>query len=341
MRIAFIFNRYKTDSIDEAEFDSDETIEAVINALESDNHTIIPIDMTKNGSWINQLQASTPDFIFNTAEGFAGTGRESLAPIIFEQLKIPYSGSNPRTCFLTMDKYLCKKIISETGCKTPNAFFINNIEDIPTIANKVKYPVFVKPNFEGSSKGVSQKSYCQDSGEFLDYANTLLMEFKEGILVEDYIEGKDIAVPYIANLGDNGVLKAYEYIYTEQNHQNIYDYDMKIYSNNIQVQCPAILTNEQENTATTYMKLIVSSLGILDFARADLRVTPDGDIYFIEINALPCLQPDAGIFKSAKHLNLNYNQTIQAILHTSLKRQNIEWSFSKLIRQYLFDNITP
>ncbi|MFT7714431.1 UNVERIFIED_CONTAM: hypothetical protein ODX26_10825, partial [Salmonella enterica subsp. enterica serovar Meleagridis] len=84
---------------------------------------------------------------FNTAEGYAGMGREAYAPTVFEQLELKYVGSGPYACFLTLDKFLCKNVVMAKGVPAPNGYFISSSQEVDLIAKELNYPVFVKPNF--------------------------------------------------------------------------------------------------------------------------------------------------------------------------------------------------
>lgn len=321
MKIAFVYNLKRSDSIEEAEFDTQDVINSISGGLKGKENEIIPIEMTKDGKWIDLLKASTPDIVFNTAEGYLGMGREAYAPTVFEQLNLNYVGSGPYACFLTLDKFLCKSVVMSKGVPAPKGYFISSTQEIDLIADELNYPVFVKPNFEGSSKGITQDSKCINKSNFLKYAKKSLKEFSHGLIVESYIEGKDITIPYIAGLGSDGVLEPIEYIGTSVGESNIYDYEMKNGDDDlISVLCPANIPSEVNIKIKEYMKIVVTSLGINDMARADFRVTPNGDIFFIEVNALPSLQEGAGIFAATSLLGLDYGQTISKILEGAINR---------------------
>ena len=326
MKIAFVFNKQREKNFEEAEFDTPEVIKAIsVALLNNGQNQIFEIEMTKDASWVSELKNASPDLVFNTAEGFFGIGRESLAPITFEQLQLPYVGSGPYSCFLTLDKFLTKQMVASKGVPTPDSFFISGKKEINVIAKEVQYPVFVKPNFEGSSKGITSKSMCKNKEELLAYATECLKDFPEGILIERYIEGKDVTVPYIANLGDHGVLTPIEYIGPKYNGEWIYDYDLKNLSDDkVGVICPADIDLDCQKNITKYMKKIVNVLAINDMGRADFRVCPNGDVFFIEFNALPSLQPGAGLFEASGKLGLSYNETIQSIVDSAKKRLKLK-----------------
>jgi D-alanine--D-alanine ligase len=326
VKIAFVFNRKTDQSIEQAEFDTPETIQAIHEALASGGNEVLDVEMTLGKSvatWIDRLAQIKPDIIFNTAEGYFGIGRESLGPTVFEQLQIPYVGSGPYGCFLTLDKFLTKQMVASRKVPVIEGYFVNGLEDLASIAREMIYPAFVKPNYEGSSKGITERSVCKDGDELMAYATDCLKLFPNGILIERFIAGRDISVPYITGLGEGGVMEPLEYVFTGKNsgESNIYDYDLKnLLDDSVQVRCPTTLDPAVKASLIEMMKRIVPAVGVADFARADFRVSPEGEIYFLELNALPSLQPDAGLFEAGKLLGLNYNQTILKILEAAVNR---------------------
>jgi D-alanine-D-alanine ligase len=330
VKIAFVYNLKRDSSLEQAEFDTPETVAAVQRSLKSAGHEVLELEMPpadRLHEWLRRLAESKPDIVFNTAEGYFGLGRESLGPTLFEQLLLPYVGSGPYGCFLTLDKFLTKQMVASRKVPVVEGYFINSAEDLQTIASDVVYPVFVKPNYEGSSKGITARSVCRDSDSFLSYATECLKLFPLGILVERFVLGRDVAVPYIAGLGESGVLEPLEYVLSQKNGfgDNVYDYEMKnLNDDSVSVRCPAEIEPSTRAQLVEMMKRIVPVTGAVDFARADFRVTPEGEVYFLELNALPSLQPGAGVFESSRLLGLDYDQTILKILEaatTRLKKQ--------------------
>ena len=330
MKIAFVYNLKRDQSLEQAEFDTPETIEAIHGALAAVGHDVYDLEMppvARLSEWLKRLTDLKPDIVFNTAEGYYGIGRESLGPTVFEQLQLPYVGSGPYGCFLTLDKFLTKQMVATRGVPVIEGYFINSADELATVASDVVYPVFVKPNYEGSSKGITARSVCRDSDAFLQYAGECLKLFPHGILVERFVLGRDVAVPYIAGLGDHGVLEPLEYVLgAKQGYgDNVYDYDLKNFDDDsVSVRCPAELEPTTRAQLIEMMKRIVPVTGAVDFARADFRITPEGEVYFLELNALPSLQKGAGIFEATRVLGLDYNQTILKIFEAAtsrLKRQ--------------------
>ena len=200
MKIAFVFNRKTGDSLEQAEFDTPETITAIHAALASGGHEVVDVEMSLKDSvsgWIRNLAECKPDIIFNTAEGYHGTGRESLGPTVFEQLQLPYVGSGPYGCFLTLDKFLTKQMVASRKVPVIEGYFVNMTDDLANIAKEIVYPAFVKPNYEGSSKGITARSLVRDQSELLSYGAECLKQFPQGILIERYVPGREIGRAHV------------------------------------------------------------------------------------------------------------------------------------------------
>jgi D-alanine-D-alanine ligase len=120
MKIALTYNLRLTQSEDEAEFDTVETVDGIASALERIGHVVEKVEVSGTASHLmSRLEAGDPDLIFNTAEGRRGRARESLYPAIFEDLGIPFTGSDAYVMMLTLDKWLTKTVLQSHGVDCP------------------------------------------------------------------------------------------------------------------------------------------------------------------------------------------------------------------------------
>ena len=335
MKIAFTHNLRLSDTEEEAEFDTPETIEAVATALACDGNEVQKIEVSGPASHLAaRLEAFSPDLIFNTAEGKRGRSREAFYPALFEELGYPYTGSDAYTLTLTLDKWLTKQVLRSHGIDTPAARLIT-VRDLPDATKLegvlggslgVPIPAIVKPNYEGSSKGISDASVARDWRSLRTIVQRMLEQYPQGVLIEEFIPGVDVTVPFIEGASGRvheGILSPVEFIVspTGRSKYNLLDYRLKnLEPGRVSVRCPAHQPRDVLVRLQTLSHNIVRILGLRDVARVDFRLGEDGRIYFLEVNALPSLEPENGLFAAAKREHMNYDATIAAIVASAAVR---------------------
>lgn len=337
MKIAFTHNIKLTDSLAEAEFDTPETVAAIETGLRANGYEVELVDVNCPASHlVNRLEATQADLIFNTAEGLKGKYREAFYPGLFEQLAIPFTGSDAYTLTLTLDKEISKKVAESAGVEIPRGYLLTPDHYSRGLleSKRCQFPLIVKPNFEGSSKGIDQNSVVQDRKALQKQIEQRLAEFPSGLLIEEYIEGRDITVPCIQGVSPNGpALTPLEYVVSPsyKRQYNIYDYNLKnTFSDFVNVRCPAELASDQLSRIQSVANELFFAFGCRDFARIDFRLGKDGRLYFIEINALPSLEPGAGIYAAAERYKLNFEQTLESIVQSACLRQGMRSSGAAL-----------
>ena len=326
MKIAFTHNLRLTDSEEEAEFDSAETVTAIAAALTTGGHEVEKIEVSGPASHLAaRIEAFAPDLIFNTAEGRRGRAREGFYPALFEELGFPYTGSDAYVLTISLDKWLTKLVLSGQGIDTPRARLLTP-RDLPSLVEGslgVPVPAIVKPNYEGSSKGIGDESVARDWRSLRTIVERMLRQYPAGVLVEEFIQGIDITVPFVEGLGDEGILAPVEYVIeaAARSKYNIYDYRLKnTESNRVAVRCPAEIPRDVAARLRAITKQIVRALAVRDVGRIDFRLGEDGRIYFLEVNALPSLEPGAGLFAATRREGLTYDQTIAAVVKSAAVR---------------------
>lgn len=324
LQIGIVYNLkkgIKTEVIDEeAEYDSIDTVLAIKAALETQGHNVILLEADK--SLPDKLRDTHIDIAFNIAEGFGGRCREAQVPAILNFYGIPYTGSDETTLCIALDKALTKKLLSLHKIRTPKYILIS--PEKTKISLNLKYPVIVKPNAEGSSKGISDKSIVKSAKELRALVNKNLNLYRSSMLAEEYIEGREFTVGIIGNGKDTKVLPPMEIIYKKETQENfhVYSYNVKQnYKEYIDYKCPASLTEEQEKEMIDMSAKIYDILGCRDFSRIDYRMSEDGKIYFIEINPLPGLAPGYSDYPMlAEKSGIEYTVLVNSILQAALSR---------------------
>lgn len=330
MKIAFTHNLRLTDSEDEAEFDSVETVDAIASGLRAGGHEVEKIEVTGPASHLAaRIESFGPDLIFNTAEGRRGRTREAFYPALFEELGFPYTGSDAYVMTVTLDKWMTKLILGAQGIDTPRARMVvpddmQRGRDIGMLG--LSFPVIVKPNYEGSSKGISDEAVARDARALLELLPRTLRKYPAGVLVEEFIPGTDVTVPFVEGVGDEGVLTPVDYVIdpSMRSRFNIYDYRLKsTEANRVSVRCPPDLQRDVVARLRALSKLAIRTLGIRDLCRVDFRLGEDGRIYLLEINALPSLERGSSTFSATAREGLDYEATLGAVVASAARRQGL------------------
>src|SRR5205823_1664567 len=173
-------------------------------------------------------------------------------------------------------------------------------------------------------KGIGDDAVARDPKGLKTLLARTVEQYPAGVLVEEFVAGTDITVPFIEGLAaDDGVLGPVEYVIdpAARSKFNIYDYRLKNQEpGKVQVRCPAELPRDVSARLRMLGRQVVRALGIRDVGRIDFRLGDDGRIYFLEVNALPSLEPGAGLFAAAKREGLSYDGAIAAVVKSSLLR---------------------
>lgn len=348
MKVAFTHNLRLTDVREtekEAEFDSAETVTAIAAALEAAGHEVEKVEVSGPASnLLERLEAIDPDLIFNTAEGTSGRMREALYPALFEELGIPYTGSDAYTNAVTLDKWLTKLILGRAGIDTPRAALVTarNYEAVVERGAGLAFPVIVKPNYEGSSKGIysgangaanggaignGTPSVVREPRDLPPVLRAALRAYPDGVLIEEYIEGIDVAVGFVDGVGhDNGLLAPVELLVETSAERpfNIQDYRLKnVEPGKVQYRCPANIPRDVAARLRQIATEAIKTLGLRDLARLDFRISGDGRIYLLEANALPLLAPHSSLFAATAQVGMTYQSTIAAVLTAAAVRTGL------------------
>lgn len=182
------------------ELDSEKSVAGYERALRSAGHEVIPLE--GDYTLINNLLKYKPDICFNTCEGHYGKSREAQVPAILDMLRIPYTGSGVMTLAIALDKAMTKRVFQFYSIPTP-AFQVFVTGDEPT-DSRLNFPLIAKPSLEGSGIGISDKSICRNPRELRDQVRYLLRGYRQPVLVEEYIEGREVTTGILGNLMPRG-----------------------------------------------------------------------------------------------------------------------------------------
>jgi D-alanine-D-alanine ligase len=304
-------------SMDEtAEFDKQETIDALENSLKIMGHETEPI-----GNTFQLIEALASgrrwDLVFNIAEGLYGDGRESVVPAILDQYKIPFVFSGPVVMGLSLNKHLAKLVVEAAGVPVSPGCLIHELKDSDKC--NLKFPLFVKPVSEGTGKGITEKSLVHTSDELRKMVEWILKEFNQPALVEEYLPGREFTVGIVGSgkmavaIGGMEVICLNNLPYSvevKENYQNYCKY--KPLDSDIADECKQVALSAW------------NALNAVDAGRVDLKADRNGKICFIEANPLAGLNPvhsDLPIL--SRMYGIEYQALMEMIMHSAISRIKI------------------
>ncbi|NLE91753.1 MAG: ATP-grasp domain-containing protein [Elusimicrobia bacterium] len=309
-----------------SEFDSQETIDAITSALRKKGHNVLPVE-AGNPDIVSYFRKNRVDMVFNIAEGRAGKYRESQIPAILDYLKIPYTGSNTFALALALNKSATKKILKAEGIPTPRSQLFSRGSE--KIDGTLRFPLIVKPNFEGSAKGILSSNVVRDTEELYSRVRDLMKIYNQAILAEEFINGKELTVGVLEN-GSTIILPILEIDFSDcsGSGEYFYSWKMKEFQGNKEMglvphfYCPARLDKNTERLVKETALKTHRAVGCFDISRTDIRLNEEGVPYVLEINPLPGLNPkDSNFPIMAYAAGMQYDDLIETILLGAFKRR--------------------
>lgn len=308
-----------------AEFDSLETIEALEQALSSLGFNTERIGNAQALARALSLGARW-DLVFNIAEGLFGPGRESLAPALLEAWQIPCVFSDTLTNALCLHKGMAKHIVRDMGLPTPDFMVLEQPQDL--LRCRLPFPLFVKPVAEGTGKGIGAASICRDSNELERCTVTLLERFRQPVLVETCLTGREFTVGIVGNGSEARILGVMEVVTNPACEQGAYGFENKAeYEQHVRYALADPTADIQAFCAGEVALAAYRGLGIRDAGRLDLRALsskPHSDVHFIEANPLAGMHPihsDLPIL--CRLAGINYQELLAMIMQSALLRTGL------------------
>jgi D-alanine-D-alanine ligase len=278
------------------EWDEPETITAVADALGAFGEVVL-LEAVRD--FPRRLELARVDLLFNVAEGLSGPSREAQVPAVAEFLGIPYTGSDPLTLVLALHKARSKDIWSQRGIPTAPFLLVESEEELPALWDFGRYPAFLKPAWEGSSKGITQANRVARPADAVERARELLVRYRQPVLVEAYLPGDEYTAAILGNGERAECLPLVRYRFDGLpadavpvvGYEAKWEWDQPHCPLDI-LECPAAAAPEVESVIRATALAAYDALGCRDWARVDLRLDGAGIPHVIEINPLPGVIPD-------------------------------------------------
>jgi D-alanine-D-alanine ligase len=275
---------------------------------------------------ISDVKKNQPDVIFNFVELYNDNAKLEMNVVsLFELMGIPYTGSPPLALANCQNKMLAKKLLNTNGIKTPPSFLA---EELPErLKHDLKYPLIVKPAFEDASVGIENESIVKNKTELLSRMEHVLEKFTQPVLIEEFVEGRELNIAVFQDEGTR-VLPISEIDFTAmpEHLHNIVSYQAKwdpeheSYHKTIPI-CPAILPKPIEKKAKEIAINAFNIMGCRDYARVDVRLSADEEIFVLEVNPNPDLTEGAGFMRSAEADGMSYAQVLKKLVEMAYARK--------------------
>ena len=305
----------------ESEFDSPKTIETIVKSLRVCGHTVHLVEATADlPQWFLTHRV---DLVFNIAEGVYGAHRESQVPAILESLGIPFTGSNSITLALALDKAKTKQILASEGIPTP----LWQLFPTPTtpLNPRLDFPLIVKPNREGSSKGIWRESVVGDEPSLRRQVAHIYARYHHEVLVEEFIDGTELTVGI---LGETALpVLEIDFTSCKTSGEFFYSWRMKEFQGDAArglapvLHCPARLDPRMSARIQDVALRAHRALGCVDVSRTDIRLRADGTPFVLEVNPLPGLNPlESNFPMMAMTAGLSHDALIQRMIELAMVR---------------------
>lgn len=293
-----------------------DTGHAVAEALETAGHTVTVYDLSAADgrdviALANSPQLGAADVVFIALHG--GEGEDGRIQALLDLLGVAYTGSGVCSSAVCMDKSLSKAVFEYHGIATPawrclkggDADLEHVERAIPDVGG---FPLVIKPVDQGSTIGISIVRQAADLKGAIDLAR----RYSPAIVLERYIEGRELSVPIV---GD----EVYPVVEVRPK-GGFYDYKRKYTKGMTEYLCPApIAAGIAQRIERDAMKAFLV-LGCEGFARVDLRLGDDGVPYFLEVNTIPGMTETSLVPMGAEARGISFPDLCDRIVNLAITR---------------------
>ncbi len=331
MHISILHNRdhelLEDDPGREAREDVVRVAAALAEALTSGKVTAEPLAVEGDSlNFVESLRRTGPDLVVNLCESLAADSRgEMVVPCLLDMLGVPYTGSSALALGLALHKDKAKELLRARGVPTPDFRVVEHPEDLVTV--DLPFPLIVKPAREDASVGVSFDSVVHDRPSLGKAVLRVLRTFQQPALVERFIAGREIYVPVLGNAPRRSLpLSEIHFGRAFADKPKIVSYEAKWMPNS--PECidspsgPCALSEQLHAKVEEVALRAFAALGCRDYGRVDLRVTPEGEPFVIDINPNCDLHPGAGFAKAAAAAGIDYPALATRLVEIALERSH-------------------
>lgn len=301
----------------DAEYEPEETVAALEAAVRALGH--VPVRLGSAQELLRKMGEGLPslDAAVTIAESYGSRNREAHAPVLLELAGVPCLGSDALTLSLSLDKALTKTVVRAAGVLTPNWSVAASAGEIDE-SGLPPFPVFVKPCYEGTAKGIAPSSRCDDLAGLRAEVERQTGLYRQDVLVEKFVTGSEFTVAVVGNPGE--ALPVLQRATDRRTGIGLHALERYADSAAPFAYDLGALDAALEARLHALSLRVYAALGCLDFARLDVRVDAAGQPWFIEINPLPTFAPDGTFAIIAELAGQPYPDFLADVLARGLRR---------------------
>ncbi len=299
----------------------------IVKALRKERYTVRAVNIQEDLAKLEAVvRRNPPDVIFNLVEHFHDDAElESYVAGLFDLHQVAYTGAPPFALALCQKKGLTKHVLHAHGVPTPR-YRILRVPKIPK-RHGLRYPLIVKPSREDASTGVERESVVHTYPELLRRVQYVFKEFDPPILVEEFIEGREL---HVAVLGNDPpiVLPPIEFDFSEvpEGHPHIISYaakwdPMQEIFHRVGSICPAPLSKRAQKRVDDAALAAYQATGCRDYARLDIRLNQKNEPFVLEVNPNPDLTEGVSFMQSAEEAGYTFSRTLRMIVEFAMDRR--------------------
>ena len=326
MKVGIVYDLKESYHIDEnntdfEDFSSLKEISGIKESLENNGYITELIGNHNDFAKIIKAQSFDYDLVFNMSEGFNSYSREALVPALCELMNIPCTFSNCHAMSLTLDKHQTLLFAKDLGIQVPNGFlynpFYHSLNDLNKLRKKHKldFPIVCKPNYEGTSMGIT---ISKNEEEFQNAVVYLTSLYNEPIRCDEYIDGREIAIPIIGTGNDSKCMGIVEYQMLNGEPMKFFTnkYKRHGYHKSIFADYGYEINSQIQESALS----IHQNIPCFDLSRIDMRLH-NGVPYLLEVTPLPDLTKGTTFERSANRIGLSFDDLIDFVIKSTIKRR--------------------
>jgi D-alanine-D-alanine ligase len=288
----------------------------VEDALGRLGHEVVPIDAGLD--LIGRLRAADPEVAFIAMHG--RDGEDGTVQELLEILGVPYTGSGILACVRAADKVLTKYLLMEAGIPTPEFFAFNETafrelgaaEALPAIEERLEFPIVVKPASQGSALGIKFARTARD----VPGALVAAFSYDSKVLLERHVQGRDLAVSILEGRDGPEALPVVEAVPREE---DFYDFESRYEIGRTSFVCPAELPDAVGAQAQDLAIGVYGLLGCAGFARVDLMLDEEGELFVLEANAIPGMTETSLLPQAADAAGIGFDELVGRLVELALR----------------------